>query len=187
MRSQGKKLTLLANISRQQFHAHDFTLQLANDLTRLGIPLSYMDLEIEENVAMEEGPSAVGRMTALRETGFGVVIGQFGSGHSTFLQLFGRPSTAIRVDAALTRRVQGKGGAEFIEAIVNVAHASKMYTIASGVKDAETAALLTLLGVDRLQGRYFGEPVDSQRFEFDSSKRPFTIGCSAFIAISERS
>jgi EAL domain-containing protein (putative c-di-GMP-specific phosphodiesterase class I) len=101
----------------------------------------------------------------MRAAGFGVFIGEFGSGHSTYSQLLLQPATGIRVDAALTRRVQGKVGAELIETIVKVAQAANLQTIAAGVEDAETAALLTLLGVQRLQGRYFGEPMDRQGIE----------------------
>jgi EAL domain-containing protein (putative c-di-GMP-specific phosphodiesterase class I) len=164
-RSHSKDLTLVANVSRQQLHAHSFTVQLSTDLRRLGIPLSCMDLEIAEDVAMEDSLSALERLTALREAGFGVVIGEFGSGIFPFSQLIGKPSTGIRIDASLTRRVQGKQGVDLVEAIVKVAQVSNLTTIAAGVEDAETAAIMTLLGVHRLQGRHIGEPVDRQGFE----------------------
>jgi EAL domain-containing protein (putative c-di-GMP-specific phosphodiesterase class I) len=163
--SHHQSLTLLANITQKQFHWHGFTTQLTSNLNRLGIARSCINLEIAEKVAIEGGQAAIGRLTALREAGFGVMIGEFGSGNATFSQLLGNPSTGIRIDASLTRRVQGKVGAELIEAIVKVAHASNLQTIAAGVEDAETAALLALLGVHRLQGRYFGEAMDRQAFE----------------------
>jgi EAL domain-containing protein (putative c-di-GMP-specific phosphodiesterase class I) len=104
-------------------------------------------------------------MRELRDAGFGVMIGELGSGHATFSQVLGRPATGIRIDAALTRRVQGKVGAELIEAIVKLAQACNLQTTACGVDDAETAAVLTLLGVQRLQGPYFGEPMECRAFE----------------------
>jgi len=164
-RTNGKCLTLLVNVSRQQFHAHDFMVQLVNDLSRLDIALSCIDLEIAESIAMEDVSATARRIAELREAGFGIVIGDIGSGHSTFSQLLGLSATGIRIDASLTRRVQGKVGAQLVEAIVKLAQVSKLNTIAAGVEDAETAATLTLLGVHCLQGRYFGEPVDSQSFE----------------------
>lgn len=164
-RSRDSGLTLLANVSRQQLHAGIFTAQLSNDLNLLGIPLSCIDLEIAENVAAEEGSSTHQRMGELRAAGFGVMIGELGSGHSTFSQLLGKPATGIRIDAALTRRVQGKVGAELIETIVMLAQACNLQTTATGVEDAETAALVTLLGVQRLQGRYFGRPMELGAFE----------------------
>jgi len=164
-RSNGKSLTLLVNVSRQQFHASGFTVQLVSDLNRLDIPLSCIDLEIAESVAMEDGRSTARRIAELREAGFGIVIGDIGSGHSTFSQLLGLSATGIKIDAALTRRVRGNVGAQLVEAVVKLAQVSKLNTIAAGVEDAETAALLTLLGVHCLQGRHFGEPVDRQHFD----------------------
>jgi len=163
-RSSGKNLTLLVNVSCQQFHAHGFMVQLVNDLSRLDIALSCIDLEIAESVAMEDGRATARRIAELRKAGFGIVIGDIGSGHSTFSQLLGLSATGIRIDAALTRRVQGQVGAQLVEAIVKLAQVSHLNTIAAGVEDAETAATLTLLGVHCLQGRFFGEPVDSQSF-----------------------
>jgi EAL domain-containing protein (putative c-di-GMP-specific phosphodiesterase class I) len=159
-----QSLKLLVNVSQQQFYAHDFTVQMLSNLNRLGIPLSCIELEIAEKIAMKAGHAATERLAALQDAGFGVVIGEFGSGNSTFSQLSGTTSTGIRIDAALTRRVQGKVGADLIETIVKVAHANNLRTIAAGVEDAETAALLALLGVQRLQGQHFGLPMDCQSF-----------------------
>jgi EAL domain-containing protein (putative c-di-GMP-specific phosphodiesterase class I) len=162
---QGFGLTLLGNVSRQEFRVQDFTIRMATDLRRLGMPLSCVDLEIAENVVMEDGPTAIARLTALREAGFGVVIGEFGSGYSPFSQGFGKPSTGVRIDSALTRQVHQPEGAELIEAIVKVARSSNLQTTAASVENAETAAMLTLLGVQRLQGSYIGAPVERQAFE----------------------
>ncbi len=164
-RSRDQGLTLLANVSRQQLHASTFTAQLSNDLKQLGMPLSCIDLEIAESVAADDGATTDQRMSALREAGFGVMIGELGSGHFTFTQLLDKPATGIRIDAALTRRVRGKVGTELIEAIVKLAQVCNLQTTATGVEDAEAAALLTLLGVQRLQGRYFGEPLERDAFE----------------------
>ena len=164
-RSHGTSITLVANVSRQQLHAKTFTTQMSDDLNQFGIPLSCIDLEIAESVAAEMGSSTLHRMAELRAAGFGVMIGELGSGHSTFSQLLGNPATGIRIDAALTRRVQGKVGAELIETIVKLAQACNLQTTATGVEDAETAALVTLLGVQRMQGRYFGQPMEWRTFE----------------------
>jgi EAL domain-containing protein (putative c-di-GMP-specific phosphodiesterase class I) len=162
---QNPSLTQLSNVSRQQFHAHGFSQDLANQLNQLGIALSSIDLEIVESVAMEDGLTTMRCMAAIREAGFGVVIGEFGSGNTSFSHRLGGACTGIRIDAISTRRVESKVGEELIAAIVKVAQTSNLQTIAAGVEDAETAALLALLGVQRLQGRYFGEPMDRQSFE----------------------
>jgi EAL domain-containing protein (putative c-di-GMP-specific phosphodiesterase class I) len=110
-RSRAPTLTLLANVSRQQSQMHDFTIYLSNDLSRLGIPRSCMDLEISEGITREDGPSALEHLTALREAGFGMVIGEFGSWHSPYSQNISTLSTGIRIDSALTRRAESKEGA----------------------------------------------------------------------------
>ena len=44
--------------------------------------------------------------------------------------------------------------------IVDIAHRHGQRTIAEGVEDAETAALLRQYGVDFAQGHHFGKPAD---------------------------
>jgi EAL domain-containing protein (putative c-di-GMP-specific phosphodiesterase class I) len=51
------------------------------------------------------------------------------------------------------------------QAIINLAHALHMETVAEGVETAEAADKLRAMGVDYLQGFYFAKPMPAHEFE----------------------
>ena len=157
-------LSLLAPVSEQQLRSPTFIVQALRSLEELQIPASCIELEIVERVAMGDASFMIGRLTALRQSGFSIVIDKLGSGYSTVSQLLDMPSTGLRIDEALTRRAQARGGAALIEAILRIALVRGLRTIAAGVQDADAAAVLSLLGVNRLQGNFFGSAVDCHDF-----------------------
>jgi EAL domain-containing protein (putative c-di-GMP-specific phosphodiesterase class I) len=164
-RKQGSDLSLLAPVSESQLHSPTFTAQLMGLLEQLQIPACCIELEISERVAMGNTSFMVECLSKLRKCGFSIVIDKLGSGYSTVSQWLDTPSTGIRIDEALTRRAQAKGGAALIEAILKIASICGLRTIAAGVQDADAAAVLALLGVERLQGEYFGHAMDCQTFK----------------------
>jgi predicted signal transduction protein with EAL and GGDEF domain len=52
-----------------------------------------------------------------------------------------------------------------VQAIIHLARALGLKTIAEGVEDEQTAALLTTLGADYLQGYHFAKPMPKGEFE----------------------
>jgi EAL domain-containing protein (putative c-di-GMP-specific phosphodiesterase class I) len=163
-RALSHKLSLLAQVSEQQLRTPTFMAQLKRWLEQLQIPASCIELGISERVAMNDADFMIGCLTALRQSGFSIVIDKLGSGYSTVSQWLDTPSTGIRIDEALTRRAQARTGAALIEVILKLASFHGLRTIAAGVQDADAAAVLSLLGVHRLQGNYFGQPMDCQSF-----------------------
>jgi EAL domain-containing protein (putative c-di-GMP-specific phosphodiesterase class I) len=122
-------------------------------------------LEITESVAMSEVDFAMDRLRALHEAGFKLAVDDFGVGYSSLSQLHEMPVDELKIDISFTSRVLEPQGARLIQAIVGLAQALHISTVAEGVEDAETASTLTALGVNRLQGYHFGRPMPEQEFE----------------------
>ncbi len=163
-RLQGCKLSMLAHVSEQQIHSSNFIGQLLRWMEHLKMPASCVELEISERDAVGKDGNMIERLTTLRQAGFSIVIDNLGSDHSAISHLLYAPLTGIRIDEALTRRAETKVSTALIEAILKIASVRDLHTIAAGVEDADTAAILTLLGVHRLQGNYFGLPLDYESF-----------------------
>ena len=58
-----------------------------------------------------------------------------------------------------------RDGQRILQAIVHLAKALELRTVAEGVEDAATAATLAELEVDVLQGYHFGRAVPAGEFE----------------------
>jgi EAL domain-containing protein (putative c-di-GMP-specific phosphodiesterase class I) len=124
-----------------------------------------VDLEITESVAMEDADFTTRRLLELQEAGFGIAIDDFGTGYSSLSQLHDMPATKIKIDISFVRRAHSDQGAQLIQAIVKIAGAFQLKTVAEGVESDDIAASLQGFGVDLLQGYYFGKPMPLAEFE----------------------
>lgn len=161
-REQGLDMRISVNVSRRQLFTPTFTADLLEDLERLAIPVSVVDLEITESVAMEDTEQ---RLAELTEAGFGIAIDDFGTGFSSLSQLHDMPASKIKIDISFVRRANTGQGSQLIQAIVKIATAFELQTVADGVETADIADVLTQQGVTLLQGYHFGKPMNTEAFE----------------------
>jgi len=164
-RQRGLDMRLSVNVSRRQLFTPTFTADLLQDLDRLAIPVAVVDLEITESVAMEEAEHTAKRLAELSEAGFGISIDDFGTGYSSLSQLHAMPANKIKIDISFVRRAHADQGRQLIQAIVKIAAAFGLQTVAEGVETPEIAAALAAQDVTLLQGHHFGRPMDAESFE----------------------
>jgi diguanylate cyclase (GGDEF)-like protein len=160
----GIALRVAVNVSRRQLFIPSFTADLLDDLAELQLSPSMIDLEITESVAMEDADHTIKRLSELTAAGFGIAIDDFGTGYSSLSQLHEMPATKVKIDISFVRRVHLPQGEQLIQAIVKIASAFNMNTVAEGVEDEHTASALTRLGVHQLQGYYFAKPMNAVQF-----------------------
>ncbi len=162
---QGIELRVAVNVSRRQLFIPSFTADLLDDLAALQLSPSMIDLEITESVAMEDAEHTTQRLSELTGAGFGIAIDDFGTGYSSLSQLHEMPATKVKIDISFVRRVHLPQGEQLIQAIVKIASAFNLNTVAEGVEDEQTASVLAQLGVHQLQGYYFAKPMNAAQFE----------------------
>ncbi|MEK9950629.1 MAG: EAL domain-containing protein [Curvibacter sp.] len=164
-RERGLDMRISVNVSRRQLFTPTFTADLLEDLDRLAIPVSVVDLEITESVAMEDAEHTEKRLAELTEAGFGIAIDDFGTGYSSLSQLHDMPASKIKIDISFVRRAQTEQGSQLIQAVVKISSAFGLQTVAEGVESADIADVLTRQGVTLLQGYHFGKPMGAEDFE----------------------
>ena len=164
-RERGLDMRISVNVSRRQLFTPTFTADLLEDLDRLAIPVSVVDLEITESVAMEDAEHTEKRLAELTEAGFGIAIDDFGTGYSSLSQLHDMPASKIKIDISFVRRAQTEQGSQLIQAVVKISSAFGLQTVAEGVESEDIARVLTGQGVTLLQGYHFGKPMSAEDFE----------------------
>jgi diguanylate cyclase (GGDEF)-like protein len=164
-RERGLDMRISVNVSRRQLFTPTFTADLLEDLDRLAIPVSVVDLEITESVAMEDAEHTEKRLAELTEAGFGIAIDDFGTGYSSLSQLHDMPASKIKIDISFVRRAQTEQGSQLIQAVVKISSAFGLQTVAEGVESEEIAQVLAGQGVTLLQGYHFGKPMSAEDFE----------------------
>lgn len=116
-------------------------------------------LELTEQAALRDTDKALSTVHALKEAGAGLVLDDFGSGHSSFLWLAELPADSLKVDADLIAQIHNPRVQTILEAITLMAKRLGMKTTAEGVEDTRILPLLLQLGFDHAQGFALGRPM----------------------------
>ena len=95
----------------------------------------------------------------LAELGCGLALDDFGTGFGTLTYLKLLPVQYLKIDVEFVRDLATNQTNQYlVKAIVSLARGLGQKTIAEGVEDEETLALLHEYGVDFAQGYHLGRP-----------------------------
>ena len=126
---------------------------VAGELQLVGAPAGNVVFEVAESALMSD--PVVGRAFAarLRELGCGLALDDFGTGSGSFAYLQELSVQALKIDIEFVRGLPDNAANQhLVQAIVALAHDYGTETIAGGVEDRETLALLREFGVGYAQG-----------------------------------
>lgn len=151
------------NVSGEQLLDPQFSTKVVAALSSTGLPPHRLEIEVTESIFVRDGATARATLEQIMALGCSVALDDFGTGYSSLGYLRKLRFSTIKVDRSF---VQGaaKDNAEslaIIRAVVAMAQSLDMATTAEGVETAEEAALIRELGCTKIQGYYFGRPMDA--------------------------
>lgn len=127
-------------------------------------------LEITESSAMLVPELVIGFMQELQAKGVSFALDDFGSGFTSFRYLRDFFFDIVKIDGQFVRGIAGSPDNQVLTAaLVSIANQFDMLTVAESVETAEDAGYLTALGVNCLQGYFFGAPTIRNPWEQDSA------------------
>ena len=107
-------------------------------------------------------------VAALQSFGALVALDDFGSGYTSFRQLKTLSVDIIKIDGVFVKDlVDNHDNLLFIKTMLDFTNGFGLKTVAEFVENGETAKLLMKLGVEYLQGYYFGFPERMEHWEGD--------------------
>jgi len=152
----GQSCRIAINLSPEQFQQADLATRIDAAMRRHGIDGRQLMLEITESSAIENASGVGGVLAALRALGLDVALDDFGTGYSSLSYLRLLRAQQLKLDRSFILDIEESAESRIIVgAIIQLAHAIGMRTVAEGVESAAQAALLDLLGCDELQGFLF--------------------------------
>ncbi|MCO5977693.1 putative bifunctional diguanylate cyclase/phosphodiesterase [Ideonella oryzae] len=155
---EGQAPKVAVNTSLRQLLQADFAGEVRQALAQAGLAPQRLVVEVTESVFNEGDIDRVlATLLALRQMGIEVHVDDFGTGYSSLSRLHEFPLTAVKVDKSFVLTADERALA-VIEGTVLIARRFGLRVIAEGVETAEQARVLARLGVDELQGYYFGRP-----------------------------
>ncbi len=155
------RVRVAVNVSPVQFADPHFPKVVAAALNSSGLDPDRLELEITESVFLQPGAATAAMFRALKSLGVRLVLDDFGTGYSSLSYLKDTPFDKIKIDQSFIRGVNGAGSRNraIISAIVTLAAALDMDTIAEGVETLDHLAMVRELNIGQVQGYIFSKPV----------------------------
>ncbi|WP_018233459.1 EAL domain-containing response regulator [Thioalkalivibrio thiocyanodenitrificans] len=158
---RGLHLSVAVNVSMESLSDLRFPDFVSREISRAGVPSSALILEVTESRLMKDVRNALDILARLRLRRVELSIDDFGTGHSTLVQLRDIPFTELKVDRGFVHgawRHDSNLGA-ILEASLDMARRLGMRSVAEGVENQEDWAFLRRRGCDTAQGYFVARPM----------------------------
>ena len=162
----GVNLPISINLSPRQFQESGLLTHVAGVLDATGLPSELLIFEITESMVMEDLSGAREIMKKLNRLGVRLAIDDFGTGHSSLAYLKQFPVHEVKVDRAFVQGVaESPVDSAIVRAVIDLANAMGIATVAEGVETKSQVAGLKMLGCEVAQGFYFSHPLCADEFD----------------------
>jgi diguanylate cyclase (GGDEF)-like protein/PAS domain S-box-containing protein len=154
------------NLSVRHLQQPDLVATVRAALEEHDIAPRRLVLEITESAVMENGAGTIETLDALRALGVRLALDDFGTGYSSLAHLHRFPLDILKIDRSFTGALHAdRQGASIAGAIVSLAQALGLETVAEGIEDAEQYRQLERFGCTYGQGFLFSRPLPPAMFD----------------------
>ena len=148
------------NLSARQVAHPDLVATVADVISRTGADPATLCLEVTETALMNDLDAALAVLAELKGLGLELAIDDFGTGYSSLRALQRFPFDVVKIDRSFVNGIESsEQEAAIVSAIISLAHALGLETVAEGIEQFAQVTRLRALGCDVAQGYYFGRPV----------------------------
>ncbi|QYU69434.1 EAL domain-containing protein [Leptolyngbya sp. 15MV] len=153
------KLRVAVNVSPVQFGSEGLPDVVARALSSSGLDPDRLELEVTESVLLGDETVVHDTFKKLKKMGVRLVLDDFGTGYSSLGYLRRAPFDKIKIDRSFVRgaTMDNNNNAAIISAIVSLAEALGMETVAEGVEAMDELALVRERRATHVQGYVYGE------------------------------
>jgi EAL domain-containing protein (putative c-di-GMP-specific phosphodiesterase class I)/GGDEF domain-containing protein len=160
-----RALSIAVNVTPNVIEVSDLPRLASNALGLWNLPPKCLVIELTESALMHSPQKSTAVLTELRQAGIKVAIDDFGTGYSSLSYFRNIPADELKIDKSFVlSMLEDDANQQLVRTIINLAHDFGLSVTAEGVENEETAALLTELECDYLQGFYFAQPLANEDF-----------------------
>ncbi|RZJ05501.1 MAG: EAL domain-containing protein [Rubrivivax sp.] len=158
-------LSMAVNLSAVQFRHDDLPKLVERVLAEVGMPAGRLELELTEGAAMDNPSVAITVMNELHARGVRLSIDDFGTGHSSLSYLKRFRVSKLKIDQSFVRDLtEDAEDRAIVDAVIRMAGALGLQTIAEGVETEGQLAFLRRQGCQAVQGYLFSRPLTAAAF-----------------------
>ena len=156
-------VSMSVNVSAIQLQRDQIPAALQAALDAHGVAGGRMKLEITESALIAD-PDRIARTTeALKALGATLAMDDFGTGYSSLAYLQKLPIDILKIDRSfVTGMLADRDKVAIVRAVLSLAQALGMKTVAEGVETIECAQTLSALGCTYGQGYFYARPLEEE-------------------------
>jgi EAL domain-containing protein (putative c-di-GMP-specific phosphodiesterase class I) len=169
------------NVSGEQLLDPHFSDTIVRALSMSGLPAHRLEVEVTESIFVRDGTTARATLEQIMALGCSVALDDFGTGYSSLGYLRKLRFSTIKIDRSFVQgaAVDNAESLAIVRAVVAMADSLGMATTAEGVETAEEAKLITAMGCTKIQGYYFGRPMEKEDARSLFRQQPTTRDAAA--------
>ncbi len=162
----GYPVKVAVNLSARQLHRPHLPERIRQILQRYKVDPAQLEIEITESAGLTKGEATIRLLKELRRIGVGTAIDDFGTGHSALAYLKKFDFSVLKIDKTFIQGLdQDPVNRALVQAIVDMAHALGLRTVAEGVETEAELARLKQIGCDTVQGYLLSQPLPARKME----------------------
>ncbi|KQW29551.1 hypothetical protein ASE36_14115 [Rhizobium sp. Root274] len=150
------------NLSPHDLTSPESTLRIVAIVLKSGFDPRRINFEITETAVMHDFEQASASIQMLRELGCGIALDDFGTGYSSLNHVHKLPLTKIKIDGSFVRDIHTRRTSfKIVKSVLALCAEMELQAIVEGVETEEELRILEGLGVEAVQGFYFGKPMEA--------------------------
>jgi diguanylate cyclase (GGDEF)-like protein len=159
-RGRGIDLELSVNLSARNLIDAELPGRIASLLEQHGIPAERLTVEVTESAAVIDRGRAVAGLEALRASGVGVSIDDFGTGNASIEYLATLPASEIKIDRSfITDILEDRRSEAIVRSTIELARNLELTVVAEGIESEAVMDHLATLGCEMGQGYFISRPL----------------------------
>jgi EAL domain-containing protein (putative c-di-GMP-specific phosphodiesterase class I) len=160
-RQGGLPVQVSVNVSARDLLDRRLAGAIERGLASCVLPPEALLIEVSERALTSDAAGTGAAVAALVSVGVPLSLDDFASGRASLGRLRCLPVSEIKIDSSFIAKLPGsEDDGLIVRALVDLAHALGIRSVAKGVESADAAAALCAMGCDAAQGWYFSRPLN---------------------------
>jgi diguanylate cyclase (GGDEF)-like protein len=159
-RELGLNVGMAVNLSARNLLDPELPAQIETLLREHGVPAEALTVEVTESATLADPDRAVRVLSALKASGVGVSIDDFGTGNASIEYLARLPVDEIKIDRSFVTDMCENSRAEaIVHSTIDLARHLDLNVVAEGIETTAVLDHLARLGCDTGQGYVISRPL----------------------------
>jgi diguanylate cyclase (GGDEF)-like protein len=156
-------VSVAVNLSPIQLQRETLVTVVEQALAAAGLPGARLKLELTESALIADPERTAAIMQSLKGLGTTIAMDDFGTGYSNLAFLQKLPIDILKIDRSfVTGMLTDRDKVAIVRAVLSLAAALGMHTVAEGVETPELVQTLAAMGCTMGQGFFYARPLEAE-------------------------